>query len=199
MRPLSTNSTFGSISIPGNSSAKASHSVQCVVARSPSSSPAAASRKAEVHRLTMRVSGRIAFSTAVTSSGSVPVASSWGVGSWVAITTVSAVSSSDSSCSTTSRKSSRVRTGRPPIEQVPTEYRRLPSEARASLKTRAGMPRSSGRTPSRARTAIRCVMAGMVRQVSLRPLTHARTDTAGWIVPGPPRRTTPTTNRSTTR
>src|SRR4051812_10325202 len=47
------------------------------------------------------------------------------------------------------------------------------------------MPRSRGRTPSRASTAMRCGMAGMVRQVALRPLTRPRGHAALFLSPGP--------------
>src|ERR1039457_1201248 len=66
-RPVSTNSTSGWNLTCGNSRAKSSPSTQWVVAGSPSSSPAAASTKAEVHMLTRRASSRTRASAAATS------------------------------------------------------------------------------------------------------------------------------------
>ena len=55
MSPSSTNSTPGSTVTRGYRRASSPHSVQCVVARRPSSSPAAASAKAPVHSDTIRL------------------------------------------------------------------------------------------------------------------------------------------------
>ncbi len=67
--PSSTNSTFGSSATCGYHSRKTSVVAQCVVARRPSSSPAAASTKAPVQIDTMRVPGDTNANACATTAG----------------------------------------------------------------------------------------------------------------------------------
>lgn len=100
---------FGSTATPGRSRRNASTDFQCVVARLPSSQPAAASTNAPVQIEATRVPGRIRSRAAATGSGTPPArvsSPSWEAGT----TTVPACSSADGPCSTTMGKSASVRT-----------------------------------------------------------------------------------------
>ncbi len=119
-RPLSTNRTFGFTSTSGKRRANSSHIAQWVVALCPSSIPEAARTNADVHRLTTRAVGAMPASAAASSSPSPPGPGRSASRSWVAMTTVSAVRSTDSSLRMSMVKSWLVRTGRPPNEQVTT-------------------------------------------------------------------------------
>lgn len=115
--PSSTNRTSGSSSTRGNMRRNRSDTCQCVVARRPSSSPAAARTNAPVQMETTRVPGRMNARAAATSSESAAVTRA---GVTAAITTVSAVPRTSGPCSTVMEKSASVRTGPPSTVQVTT-------------------------------------------------------------------------------
>ncbi len=171
MSPSSTKSTSSSSRTRGKARWNSGACAQCVVARRPSSSPAAASTSEPVQMDTVRVPGRMAARASARAGGRGSPRSSPGM-AWVGGTiTVSAAARASGPAVTPMVKPASLVTGRPSAVQTVTSYRTPPSSARALPKTRDGMPSSNGATPSRASTAIRC-KAGMARSchmVAVRP------------------------------
>src|SRR5690242_6229922 len=191
MSPSSTNSTFGSTCTAGKRRARSAHSVQCVVARRPSSSPALASANAPVHSDTIRLPRLCA--TRSTSASQAGIWSGVTVGSMVTMTAarmasgpaaattwkpLSAVTGPGFSAHTVSRYQGTPRTGPQPGPNTslttPSSNAVTPSHTTAAMAGpwSAG-PLLAGTWPARSRAApdARPMMAGSLRITSILPLT----------------------------
>ena len=149
MSPPSTNSTPGSTVTRGCRRASSAHSVQCVVARRPSSSPAAARAKAPVHSDTMRLPRAWACRKAAVIPAGTRVKDTVG-----STTTVSALRIRSGPAAGRIRKPLSVVTGPGARPQTNERYQgTLASVAHSSPKTSQATPSSNAVTPSPATMA----------------------------------------------